>query len=47
MVNGKPAPSYMITQPDGTWGYVGTEGQEFNARVMNETRSQLVCIGMG
>ncbi len=37
-VDGKSAPSYLITQPDGTWGYVGTEGQEFNARVMNETK---------
>ena len=36
-VNGHSKVVYTITQPDGTWGYVGTEGQEFNVIVKNET----------
>jgi FtsP/CotA-like multicopper oxidase with cupredoxin domain len=36
-VNGKPGKVYQVIQPDGTWGYVGTEGEEFDARVINQT----------
>lgn len=36
-VNGKSAEVYTIEQPDGTWGYVGTKGQDFNVIVKNET----------
>ncbi len=40
-VHGKSAPSYLITQPDGTWGYVGTIGEMFNTRVINETKEPI------
>lgn len=36
-VNGKKAQVYRIEQPDGTWGYRGTEGQMFNVVVKNAT----------
>jgi len=35
-VNGKKANVYRIEQPDGTWGYRGTEGQMFNVIVKND-----------
>ncbi len=38
MVDGKSASVYTIEQPDGTWGYVGTEGQDFNVIVKNDTK---------
>lgn len=34
-VNGKSATIYRIEQPDGTWGYSGTQGQKFNVIVEN------------
>ncbi len=36
-VNGHPATVYRVVQPDGTWGYTGTEGEVFEARVINQT----------
>lgn len=36
-VDGKSAKVYTIEQPDGTWGYVGTKGQDFNVIVKNAT----------
>jgi FtsP/CotA-like multicopper oxidase with cupredoxin domain len=36
-VNGKPGTVYRVVQPDGTWGYTGTEGDMFDARVINQT----------
>ena len=36
-VNGKSKMVYTIEQPDGTWGYYGTKGQDFNVIVKNET----------
>ncbi len=36
-VNGKPARVFKIEQPDGTWGYQGVKGQDFNVLVKNET----------
>ena len=37
IVNGKDSLIYTIEQPDGSWGFVGTEGDEFNALVKNTT----------
>jgi FtsP/CotA-like multicopper oxidase with cupredoxin domain len=34
-VNGKSAEVYRIEQPDGTWGYRGIQGQDFNVIVEN------------
>lgn len=34
-VNGKIAEIYRIEQPDGTWGYRGVQGQNFNVIVEN------------
>lgn len=36
-VNGRSAASYSVTQADGTWGYIGTKGEKFRARVVNNT----------
>ncbi len=36
-VNGKKANVYRIEQPDGTWGYRGTEGRMFRVTVKNDT----------
>lgn len=36
-VNGKSKVVYTIEQPDGTWGYYGIKGQNFNVIVKNET----------
>ncbi len=36
-VDGKSKVVYTIEQPDGTWGYYGTKGQDFNVIVKNET----------
>ncbi len=36
-INGRSAQVYTIEQPDGTWGYTGIEGQDFNVIVKNET----------
>ncbi len=36
-VNGKIASVYHIVQPNGTWGYIGTAGDNFNVIVKNET----------
>lgn len=36
-VEGKSKVVYTIEQPDGTWGYYGTKGQDFNVIVKNET----------
>ncbi len=36
-VDGKTKVVYTIEQPNGTWGYVGTKGQDFNVIVKNET----------
>lgn len=41
-VNGKKANVYRIEQPDGTWGYRGTEGQMFNALVENRIKQPTV-----
>lgn len=35
-VDGKTQQVYTIQQPDGTWGYRGTEGQYFDTTVKNE-----------
>lgn len=37
LVNGKKAQEYRIEQPNGTWGYYGVKGQNFNVIVKNET----------
>jgi FtsP/CotA-like multicopper oxidase with cupredoxin domain len=37
-VDGKDTIVYTIEQPDGTWGYHGTKGQDFNVIVKNETK---------
>lgn len=37
VVNGKETKIYTIEQPDGTWGYIGTQGEEFNTVVENKT----------
>lgn len=36
-VNGTPGTVYRVVQPDGTWGFTGTEGEIFDARVINQT----------
>ena len=36
-VDGKSKIVYTITQPNGTWGYYGVKGQEFNVIVKNDT----------
>ncbi|WP_419421286.1 multicopper oxidase family protein (plasmid) [Legionella sp. D16C41] len=41
-INGKTADLYRIEQPDGTWGFSGTEGQIFDAEVKNETDSPTI-----
>lgn len=35
-VNGHKVPYYSITQPDGTWGFVGHKGDTFNVVVKNK-----------
>lgn len=37
-VNGKLTHVYTIEQPNGTWGFEGTEGQYFNVIVKNTTK---------
>lgn len=41
-VNGKKSQVFAITQPDGTFGYVGTKGQLFDVIVENRTQVPLV-----
>ncbi|OJW53986.1 MAG: copper oxidase [Alphaproteobacteria bacterium 41-28] len=37
VVNGKKTELFRIEQPDGTWGYHGAKGEEFDAIVKNQT----------
>lgn len=36
-IDGKPTQVYSVTQPDGTWGFTGTQGEYFDATVKNHT----------
>lgn len=42
VVNGKSSPSFYITQPNGTFGYVGKKGETFDVTVQNKTKEDLV-----
>jgi FtsP/CotA-like multicopper oxidase with cupredoxin domain len=37
VVNGKETELFRIEQPDGTWGYHGVKGEDFDAIVKNQT----------
>jgi FtsP/CotA-like multicopper oxidase with cupredoxin domain len=37
-INGKEVTVNTVVQPDGTWGYYGTEGDEFDVTVKNELK---------
>lgn len=42
VVNGKKTELFRIEQPDGTWGYHGVKGEEFDAIVKNQTNEPTV-----
>lgn len=42
VVDGKKSVVFAVTQPDGTFGYVGTKGDLFDVVVENKTREPLV-----
>ncbi len=42
VVDGRPSQVFSVKQPDGTFGYIGTKGQDFNVIVQNKTHVPLV-----
>ena len=42
VVNGKTSQVFTVTQPDGTFGYTGVKGQDFDVAVKNMTNVPLV-----